>query len=411
MDEPRTIFHVDMDAFFASVEIRDDPSLLGKPVLVGGVARRGVVAAASYEARKYGCRSAQPMGVALRLCPHAIVLPGRHEAYAEASDRAFEVFDQFSPVVEGLSIDEAFLDMTGTLRLLGPPRVAAEKLRAAVREATRGLTCTVGISAVKFLAKIASGQNKPDGLTEVPRGGEREFLRPLAIEELWGVGPKTAERLRAHGIATIGDIEQLPQASLELWFGKSGTHLFELAHALDRREVITTRDRKQISHEDTYMTDVVGLAAIRRKLLSQATRVADRLVAKTVVARHVHLKIRDTDFRTESRQCTLRPPTDEAKLIYRAACELLDGVEIEGRSFRLTGIGASDLVPRAVQGAQLDLLPAEPNARGVYETASLQNVLSAVRSRYGHKALFPAEASGDTRPGSAGGMSDTRDDE
>jgi len=411
VDEPHTIFHVDMDAFFASVEIRDDPSLRGKPVLVGGVARRGVVAAASYEARKFGCRSAQPMGVALRLCPHAVVLPGRHDAYAEASDRAFEVFDQFSPVVEGLSIDEAFLDMTGTLRLLGAPRVAAEKLRAAVFDATRGLTCTVGISAVKFLAKIASGHNKPDGLTEVPRGGEREFLRPLAIEELWGVGPKSAERLRAHGIATIGDIEQLPQASLELWFGKSGTHLFELAHALDRREVLPSRDRKQISHEDTYMVDVVGTAAIRKKLLSQATRVADRLVAKQVVARRVQLKIRDTDFRTESRQCTLRPASDEAKVIYRAACELLDAVDVEGRSFRLTGIGVGDLIPRAVISAQLELLPPEPNARGVHETASLQNVLSAVRSRYGHKALFPADASSDVRPGSAGGLSDTRDDE
>jgi DNA polymerase-4 len=159
------------------------------------------------------------------------------------------------------------------------------------------------------------------------------------------------------------------------------------------------------------MNDVVGVAAIRRKLLSQATRVADRLVAKKVVARHVHLKIRDTDFRTESRQCTLRPPTDEAKVIYRAACDLLGGVETEGRSFRLTGIGVSDLVPRTVQGAQLDLLPAEPNARGVHETASLQNVLSAVRSRYGHKALFPAEAGSEARAGSAGGMSDTRDDD
>jgi DNA polymerase-4 len=411
MDGPRTIFHVDMDAFFASVEIRDDPSLVGKPVLVGGVARRGVVAAASYEARKYGCRSAQPIGVALRLCPHAVVLPGRHEAYAEASDIAFEVFDRFSPVVEGLSIDEAFLDMTGTQRLLGPPRVAAEKLRAEVREATGGLTCTVGISAVKFLAKIASGHNKPDGLTEIPPGTELDFLRPLAIEELWGVGPKTAEKLRAHGIATIGDIEALPRASLEMWFGQSGAHLFDLAHGLDRRDVLPSRDRKQISHEDTYMNDVVGVTAIRRKLLSQATRVADRLVAKKVVARRVQLKIRDTGFLTETRQCTLKPPTDDSKIIYRAACELLDAVDTEGRSFRLTGIGAGDLIPRAVQGAQLELLAPEPNARGVHETESLQGVLSAVRSRYGHKALFPAEAGSEERAGSAGGMSDTREDD
>lgn len=412
MDEPRTIFHVDMDAFFASVEIRDDPSLRGKPVLVGGVGRRGVVAAASYEARAYGCRSAQPMAVALRACPHAIVLPGRHEAYAEASDRAFEVFDRFSPVVEGLSIDEAFLDMTGTQRLLGPPRQAAEKLRAAVHEATGGLTCSVGISAVKFIAKIASGRNKPDALTEVAPGDERAFLRPLAIEELWGVGPKTAERLRAHGITTIGDLEPLPRQTLEQWFGQSGAHLHDLAHAVDRREVLPSRDRKQISHEDTYAVDVVGAAALRRKLLSQATRVADRLVAKAQLARRVQLKIRDTAFRTETRQCTLRPGTDDARVLYRAACELLDAVEIEGRRFRLTGVGAGDLIARSVLGAQLELLPPATTHRGTPEPpAGLQGVLSAVRSRYGHRALFPAEAGSELREGSAGGMSDTREDD
>ncbi len=410
--ELRTIFHVDMDAFFASVEIRDDPSLRGKPVLVGGVARRGVVAAASYEARAYGCRSAQPIGVALRLCPHAVVLPGRHAAYAEASDRVFDVFDRFSPVVEGLSIDEAFLDMTGTLRLLGAPRVAAQTLRAAVREATAGLTCSVGISAVKFLAKIASGRNKPDAITEIPPGTELEFLRPLAIEELWGVGPKTALRLRAHGITTIGELEVMSRATLEHWFGQSGTHLHELARAQDRRAVIPTRDRKQVSHEDTYAVDVIGAAAIRRKLLSQATRVADRLVAKSVVARRVQLKIRDTDFRTETRQCTLHAGTDDARVLYRAACELLDAVDVDGRSFRLTGVGAGDLVPRAISGAQLELLPPAENNRGVTEApAGLQGVLTAVRQRFGHRALFPAEAGSEAREGSAGGISDTRDDE
>ncbi len=403
----RTLFHVDMDAFFASVEIRDDPSLRGKPVLVGGVARRGVVAAASYEARKFGCHSAQPMAIALRMCPHAVVLPGRYEAYTTASDLVFEVFDRFSPTVEGLSIDEAFLDMTGTERLLGSPREAAEKIRAAVRETTGGLTCSVGISAVKFLAKIASGRNKPDGLTEVAVGGELAFLRPLAIEELWGVGPKTAERLRAHGITTIGDLEVLPRATLEHWFGQSGGHLHELSHGLDRREVVPSRGRKQISHEDTYAVDVVGEAAIRRKLLSQATRVADRLVAKAVVARCVQLKIRDSGFRTETRQCTLTTATDEAQALYHAVCGLLDGVELGGRGFRLTGVGASDLVPRAVAGAQLELALSEPRP----VPGRLQGVLSAVRSRYGHHALFPAEAGAEVRAGSAGGLSDTRDED
>ncbi len=405
----RTIFHVDMDAFFASVEIRDDPSLRGKPVLVGGVGRRGVVAAASYEARRFGCRSAQPMTVALRMCPHAVVLPGRHEAYAEASDRVFEIFDRFSPLVEGLSIDEAFLDMTGTERLLGPPRVAAEALRKAVRHETGGLTCTVGISSVKFVAKIASGCNKPDGLTEIEPGREREFLAPLAIDALWGVGPKSAELLRAHGIETIGDLAGLGATRLRDWFGAHGLHLHQLAHAEDPREVVPWRGRKQISHEDTYALDVVGRDALRRKLLGQATRVADRVVAKSQLARRVAIKIRDNTFRTESRQCTLAEPSDDARVFYRAACELLDAVDLDGRAFRLTGVGVSELVPRTQATAQLELALEAPDPKR--EPGRLQGVLSAVRHRFGHQALFPADAGPQVREGSAGGLSDTRDDE
>jgi DNA polymerase-4 len=401
------IFHVDMDAFFASVEIRDDPSLRGKPVLDGGVGPRGVVAAASYEARVFGSRSAQPMAQALRLCPHAVVLPGRHDAYAEASDRVFEIFAEFSPLVEGLSIDEAFLDMEGTERLLGPPRRAAEDLRKTVRERV-GLTCSVGISAVKFLAKIASGMNKPDGLTEIPAGTELEFLAPLPIEALWGVGPKTAERLHAHGITTIGDIRKLARDTLEEWFGDHGRHLHRLAWAQDEREVMPWKGRKQISHEDTFAVDAVGEAGVRRKLLSQATRVADRLVAKGLRAKRVQIKVRDTTFHTESRQCTLDVATDQAKAIYAAACELLKSVELDGRRFRLTGVGVGALEAIA-SDRQLDL-QFEPDAPA--PTAErLQTVLSAVRSRFGHQALYPAEAGAEERAGSAGGFSETRDDE
>ncbi|MBC8074214.1 MAG: DNA polymerase IV [Deltaproteobacteria bacterium] len=399
------IFHVDMDAFFASVEVRDDPSLRGKPVLVGGVGRRGVVAAASYEARAFGCHSAQPMGQALRLCPHAVVLPGRHEAYAEASDRVFEIFAEFSPLVEGLSIDEAFLDMAGTERLLGPARKAAEDLRAAVRART-GLTCSVGISAVKFLSKIASAMNKPDGLTEVPAGGELEFLAPLRIEKLWGVGPKTAERLQAHGIVTIADIRALSQATLEQWFGAHGLHLHRLAWARDEREVMPWRGRKQISHEDTFSVDAVGVVGVRRKLLSQATRVADRLCAKGMRAKRVQIKIRDTDFHTESRQMTLPEATDQAQAIYRSACTLLDSVEIEGRRIRLTGVGVGALEQ---PGGQL-ALAFEPGAPAP-AAERLQGVLSAVRRRFGHQALYPADAGAEERAGSAGGFSDTRVDD
>lgn len=405
---PRTIFHVDMDAFFASVEIRDDPSLRGKPVLVGGVGRRGVVAAASYEARKYGCHSAQPMAVALRRCPHAVVLPSRFEAYNEASRQAFEEFESFSPVVEALSIDEAFIDMTGTQRLWGPPRQAAQALRAAVFERTR-LTCSVGISAVKFIAKIASPINKPDGLTEVPPGTELDFLAPLPLAKLWGVGPKTEARLREHGIHTVGELRQQSAQTLERWFGEHGLHLHALSHARDERAVVPGRGRKQVSHEDTFSDDVVGEEALRRKLLSQATRVADRLTAKGIRGHKVQLKIRDTDFKTETRQCTLKTPTSEAKVIYRAVCRLLTEVELSGRRFRLTGVGVGQLVDGSGP-EQLDLLApveAEPEAKG----ARLQGVLSEVRRKFGHQALYPAEAGRSERAGSAGGYTKTNPDE
>jgi DNA polymerase-4 len=406
MTVPPTIFHVDMDAFYASVEVRDDPSLRGKPVLVGGVGRRGVVAAASYEARAFGCRSAMPMAVALRHCPQAVVLPGRHEVYAEVSDQVFEIFARFSPVVEPLSIDEAFLDLGGTERLFGPPRVAAEALRKAVRDEVR-LTCSVGISAVKFVAKIASGRHKPDGLTEVPPGREVEFLAPLPVEELWGVGPKTAAHLRAHGIVTIGDIAKLERATLDEWFGENGLQLHRLSRAIDPREVVAGHDRKGLSHEDTYAVDVVGEAGVRRKLLSQATRVADRLVAKGIRGRLVRIKIRDIAFTTESRQCMLDEATQDARVIYRAACRLLRGVELSGRRFRLTGVGVGALVPVAPEGPmQLELL-VEPGAK----PPVLQSVVSAVRRRFGHAALYPAEAGAEERAGSAGGMSDRRDEE
>jgi len=404
----RTIFHVDMDAFFASVEVRDDPSLKGKPVLVGGVGRRGVVAAASYEARRYGCHSAQPMAVALRRCPKAVVLPSRIDAYAEASTQVFEVFDRFSPLVEALSIDEAFIDMSGTERLHGPPRQAAEALRAAVFERT-ALTCSVGISAVKFISKIASAMNKPDGMTEVEPGSELEFVGALAIDKLWGVGPKTEARLREHGIREVKDLRRISAQTLERWFGEHGLHLHALAHARDERAVVPGRGRKQVSHEDTYAVDAVGEEVLRRKLLSQATRVADRLTTKGIRGRRVQLKIRDTDFRTETRQCTLASPSSEAKVIYRAACRLLKEVDLEGRSFRLTGVSVGALVFEA-EPKQLDLLASvEPQQEE--QGQRLQGVLSEVRRRFGHQALYPAEAGGQERQGSAGGFSKSVDDD
>lgn len=395
MSDQSAILHVDMDAFFASVEIRDRPELRGLPVLVGGGGRRGVVAAASYESRRYGCRSAQPMAHALRLCPHAVVIPPRHEAYAAVSREVFTIFERFTPLVEGLSIDEAFLDLAGTERLWGPPRAAAEAIRAAVVAET-GLTCSVGISRVKFIAKIASSMHKPDGLTEIPAGTELEFLTPLRIGELWGVGPRTQEKLERRGVHTIGDLRTLGEAELCRNFGAHGLHLHRLAHAIDERAVIPDRAAKSISSEDTYATDLVGVPELRRRLLAQATRVADRLVAEGLRARCVHLKIRDGHFITESRQCTLARPTDSFRELHEAACRLLDAVETDGRSFRLTGVGVADFSrpdqPTAPQ--QLDLLasPTSTTTATGARNAALQAALSAIRERHGDQALFPADA-------------------
>ncbi len=405
------IFHVDMDAFYASVEVRDDPSLRGKPVLVGGAGRRGVVCAASYEARTFGCRSAQPMARAIRRCPQAIVLPPRFEVYAEASRRVFEVFDDFSPMVEGLSIDEAFLDMTGTEKLFGPPRQAAEALRARVFEVTEGLTCSVGISAVKFLSKIASAMNKPDGLTEIPVGTELDFLAPLPIRKLWGVGPRSQERLSELGVKSVGDLRRFERHWLIERFGEHGAHLHALAHARDPRRVEPGRERKSVSHEDTYHDDVIGAEALRAKLLSQATRVADRLVRKGIVGTRIQLKIRDTDFNTQTRQRTLDAPTDEARVIYDAACALLAKLDLDRRRFRLTGVGVSHLRDKAEAAPkQLDLLAAV-ETQAPKKGADLQKVLTAVRSKFGHEALFPAAAGSDHRRGTTGATSKTLDEE
>ena len=299
--------------------------------------------------------------------------------------------------------------MAGSEKLLGPPRVAAEALRKAVFGATGGLTCSVGISAVKFISKIASAMHKPDGLTEVPPGTELDFLAPLPIGKLWGVGPRTQERLAELGVNVVGDLRRFGRDDLVRRFGEHGAHLHALSHAYDPRRVETGRERKSIGHEDTYHQDVMGRDALRAKLLSQATRVADRLVRKQFVGRKVQLKIRDTDFKTETRQCTLSEPTDQAKVIYAAACRMLDAVDLDRRRFRLTGVGVGQLesVGQGRAPQQLDLLAvAQPPDS---KSAQLQAVLTAVRGRFGHEALFPAAAGRDV--GATGAGSKTREDD
>ncbi len=376
-----------MDAFFASVEIRERPHLAGSPVLVGGDGPRGVIAAASYEARRYGCRSAQPTSIARRRCPQAVILPPRHSLYSAVSRQIFGVFDRFSPLVEGLSIDEAFLDLSGAERLWGDPRSAAEAIRSAVYDETR-LTCSIGIACNKLVAKIASALEKPRGITEVPPGGERAFVDPLPIAKLWGVGPKAEGRLQAQGMRTIGDLARAGPEALRRWLGDHGAHLHRLALAIDEREVLPSRPAKSMSHEDTYEVDVEGEAALLRELLRQATRVADRLVAAGIRGRRIQLKIRDHTFRTETRQLTLEQASAEGRVIFAAARKLLRSVELEGRRFRLTGVGVGDL-DRGPE--QLDLLGGKGGA--------LQALISEVRTRYGHRALFPGDAGGEERPG------------
>ncbi len=376
------ILHVDMDAFFASVEIRERP-----PVRVGGDGPRGVIAAASSEARGYGCRSAHPTSIARRRCPQAVILPPRHGLYSAVSRRIFAVFDRFSPLVEGLSIDEAFLDLSGAQRLFGEPRSAAEAIRDAVYEETR-LTCSIGIAGNKLVAKLASALDKPRGITEVRPGGERAFVGPLPIAKLWGVGPKAEERLRAQGMRTIGDLAQAGPEALRRWLGDHGAHLHRLALAIDEREVLPSRPAKSMSHEDTYEVDVEGEPALLRELLRQATRVADRLVAAGIRGRRIQLKIRDHTFRTETRQLTLDQASAEGRVIFAAARRLLRTVELEGRRFRLTGVGVGEL-DRGPE--QLDLLGGKGGA--------LQALMSEVRGRYGHRALFPGDAGSEERPG------------
>ncbi len=392
MQPENVIAHVDMDAFFASVEIRDNPALAGKPVLVGGTGRRGVVAAASYEARKFGCRSAQPTAVALRHCPHAIVLPGRHTRYQAVSREVFKIFARFSPIVEGLSIDEAFLDLSGTQKLLGPPLQVAEQLRATVREQT-GLTCSVGISRRKFIAKIASAACKPDGLLEIPAGEEQAFLDPLPIAKLWGVGPKAQNQLRTRGIATVGQLRACSPEKLWDMFGKHGGHLARLAAGIDDREVTPHREAKSIGHEDTFAHDLRTRKQVCQQLLAQATKVADRLVAREMAGRRVSIKIRDQNFRTRTRQCTLPQATNQAREIYAAATSLFAELDLRGLGVRLTGVSVSMFTPtdHPDHNGQLSLGLDAPTSKPAEQTGQkLQDVLSEVRRKFGTKALYPA---------------------
>lgn len=372
-----------MDAFYASIEQRDDPALRGKPVIVGGEGKRGVVATASYEARKFGVRSAMPGGRARALCPQAIFVTPRMDAYAAVSEQVFRIFERYTPLVEPLSLDEAFLDVAGSRALFGDGAAIAARIRADVRGET-GLTVSVGVATSKYVAKVASDLRKPDGLVVVPEGGERAFLAPLPVGRLWGAGPVTQKRLLDLGIGTIGDVQRMAFEQLAAAVGGAAAeHYHALAQGLDPREVEPERDAKSISHETTFHDDVRGDEELRRVLLELSEAVGRRLRRHGIRGEVVRLKIRFPPFETHTRQRKLGAPTDDDMAIYRTAKALLHEARPGSRPVRLIGVGVAELTsgPQPRQASLFD----EPQARE--RSRNLLRAMDAIKDRFGDDAI------------------------
>jgi len=375
-----TILHVDLDAFFAAVEQRDRPELAGRPVVVGGDPRgRGVVSAASYEARVFGVRSAMPLRSAAALCPHAVFLPVRGTRYAEVSRQVMAILRRFTPIVEQVSIDEAFLDVAGSEALHGTPEDIGRAIRAAVRDEL-GLGASVGVASSRLVAKVASDLRKPDALVVVPAGEEAAFLDPLPIARLWGVGAKTRAVLADHGVRTIGDLARLPPDVLRRRLGEHGAALAERARGIDPTPVGVDADAKSVSHEHTLEQDTRDPEVIERALLALSEGVASRLRAGGMRASTIAVKVRDSEFVTHGRQLTLHDPTDQAEDIYRAALALARP-QVRGIRVRLLGVAASGLADRA----QLALFAEADDRRRRASSAT-----DEVRRRFGTKALVRA---------------------
>lgn len=336
----RKILHVDMDAFYASVEQRDDPSLRGRPVAVGGARGRGVVAAASYEARAFGVRSAMPGREALRRCPDIVFVKPDFDKYKNASQQVFAIFREVTPLVEGLSLDEAYLDVTDNA--WGEPSATrvAQRIKARIKLQV-GLTASAGVATSKSVAKIASGLDKPDGLTVVPPGKVRAFLQPLPVEKLWGVGPVTARRLHELDLHTIGDVASTPEAAMLTALGNQGRWLWNLANGRDERRVTPYRERKSRSAERTFAEDVTDISELDRVMGEQADRVCGGLAGAGQAGRTVHIKVRYDDFTTVTRAHTLPTPTADPDLVATTARRLLRATEAGARPVRLVGVGVS----------------------------------------------------------------------
>jgi len=382
MTEGRQIIHVDMDAFYASVEQLDKPNLIGKPVIVGGAAdKRGVVSAASYEARKFGVHSAMPMSQAIRLCPNAVVLPVRMERYAELSQQIRSIFQKFTPRIEPISLDEAFLDVTGSLRLFG----SAEKIGRAIKDRIKeqlGLVASVGIAANKFMAKLASDLDKPDGFVVINEKDKQRILDPLPVSRVWGVGKVTEKALKSSGINTIKQLRQAPPQTLRSIFGDQTAHVLRLAHGVDDRPVESSREAKSISGERTFAKDIDDKAVLLDVLLHQVEDVAQRLRFNNLEAKTITLKLRYGDFRTITRSSTFDHPTNTTKTLWQEAQKVFQQwLKKSAGPLRLIGFGVSGL--QRVGSGQQELFPESDRKK----QKRLDEAFDKIRDKFGYDAL------------------------
>ena len=378
------VLHVDMDAFYASVSLLEHPELRGQPVIVGGGGTRGVVLSATYEARVHGVHSAMPMMRARRMCPQAVVLAPDHDAYARASHGVMEVFRSITPLVEPISLDEAFLDVRGAARRLGSPRQIGEWIRATVED-EQGITCSVGVASTKFVAKLASARCKPDGLLVVPADAVVAFLHPLPVGALWGVGGKTEQVLHDLGLHTVGDLAHTPVSTLTRALGPaSGNHLAALAWGRDERSVVPHEPDKSIGAENTFGTDVDDPAVIARELLRLSERTAARLRASAQVGRTVSIKVRFADFTTITRAKTLPEATDVGRVVYETALGLYDALGLERARIRLVGVRVEAVGDAAGAQHQLELGEREHGWRDA------EQAVDRAARRFGAGSVRPA---------------------
>ncbi len=381
-----SFLHIDMDAFFASVEELDNPGWRGKPIIVGSDPKegrgRGVVSTASYAARKFGVGSAMPISRAWKRCPHAVFVRPRMSRYAEVSGHVMEIFKSFTPLIQPISLDEAFLDVTGSHRIFGDPVTIAKKVKKKVLDRT-GLTCSVGVSSVKSVAKIASDMDKPDGLTTVPDGKETEFLAPLEVRKLWGIGPKAAKLLAGAGIRFVHELQRCSISELAGLVGKAGgEHFFNMANAIDPREVVDDEKALSISHETTFLSDVQDPDTVARTFLWLADKVGSRLRASGLKGRTISLKYRTESFKTYTRRLTLDNPVDDTGTLCETAKRLAVPLEGKGKKVRLLGIGITGLVPG--RSRQMTLFEEGKRPRN----EAFDRVVDRVRTRFGKGAII-----------------------